>query len=251
VTHTPTEPRREHEAGDRPGLGYVLRRLGFVAPLAFLTTGMPIVGGVLIVASLTGLGESLRGLGEWAPWVFVGGSALLGGFSLLPTHGLSLLGGYVFGWQAGLLLTWTALVCAAALGYYLKSLISRERVMGLIAERRKSRAIHKALVGESLARSSLIVMLIRLSPAAPFAVTNLLMASTGVDWRAFLLGTAAGMLPRCAAVVNVGALLAQVGASAERSLPGWLIVAGIAATVLLLILITLWSRRALARLGLN
>jgi uncharacterized membrane protein YdjX (TVP38/TMEM64 family) len=230
---------------------YVVRRLGFVAPLALLTTGLPVIGGLLILASLLTLGETVRGLESWGPWVFIGGAALLGGLSLLPTHGLSLLGGYVFGFKEGVLLTLTAIVCGAGLAYYLKGLISRERVMGLISEKPESLAVHRALVSESFSRSFLMVVLIRLSPAAPFAVTNLFMASTSVNWRPFLLGTAVGMLPRCAAVVNVGALWGQLGAQAETTAPVWLIVAGIAATVLALALIGMWSRRALLSISLG
>jgi uncharacterized membrane protein YdjX (TVP38/TMEM64 family) len=228
-------------------LSYVAGRLGFLAPLAFLTVGLPILGGLLIVASLGTLSNALTSLDAWGSWVFIAGAALMGGLSLLPTHGFSLLGGYTFGFSGGVLFTMTGIVCAAALGFFLNTMISRERVMGLIAEKPESAAVHRALTGEGFVRSCIIVTLVRLSPAAPFAVTNLLMASTGMHWRAFMLGTAVGMLPRCAAVVNVGSLLAQLGPQAEQMLPTWYIVGGIAATVAVLVLIGRWSRRALAQ----
>jgi uncharacterized membrane protein YdjX (TVP38/TMEM64 family) len=248
MVQTPSASEPKEEPSRWENLLYVARRLGFVAPLAFLTVGLPILGGILIVASLGTLANTVRGFDGWAPWIFISGAALMGGLSLLPTHGFSLLGGYVFGFVDGVLFTMAGILCAAALGFCLNSLISRERVMGLISEKPQSVAIHRALTGEGFLRSCVIVILVRLSPAAPFAVTNLLMASTGMHWRAFLLGTAVGMLPRCAAVVNIGALIAQLGPQAEQTMPAWYIVGGIAATVAALVVIAKWSRRALAQL---
>jgi phospholipase D1/2 len=226
----------------------VLRRLGFVGPLAVFATVLPVLGGLVILAMLVTLGEGLRGLGPWGPWAFIGVTAFLGGMSLAPTHGLSLLGGYVFGFTLGLPIAMTGLVCAAALGFQIKSLLARKRVMGLILEKPESRAVHGALVDGRFWRAFLIVTLFRLSPVAPFAVTNLLMASTGVRWLAFLPGTAVGMLPRCSALVSVGALLAQLGPETEQTIPTWLIGLSIAATIAMLVLIGIWSRRALQRL---
>jgi hypothetical protein len=56
------------------------------------------------------------------------------------------------------------------------------------------------------------------------------------------------MLPRCSALVSVGALLVQLGPDAEQTLPGWQIGLSIAATIAALVLIGIWSRRALQRL---
>jgi uncharacterized membrane protein YdjX (TVP38/TMEM64 family) len=226
----------------------VLRRLGYVGPLAVFATVLPVLGGLVILGMLVTLGEALRELGPWAPWTFIGITAVLGGLSLAPTHGLSLLGGYVFGFTLGLPVAMTGLFCAAALGFQVKSLLARKRVMGLILEKPESRAIHGALVDDRFWRAFLIVTLFRLSPVAPFAVTNLLMASTGVRWPAFLLGTTVGMLPRCSALVSVGALLAQLGTETEQTIPNWLIGLSIVATVAMLVLIGIWSRRALQRL---
>lgn len=230
------------------GPGRVLRRLGFVGPLAVFATVAPVIGGVVILGLLVTLGDGLRQFGVWAPVAFVGITALLGGVSLAPTHGLSLLGGYVFGFTQGLPIAMVGLLGAAVFGFQVKSLIARKRVMGLILEQPGSRAVHRALVDDWFWRAFLIVALVRLSPVAPFAVTNLLMASTGVRWSAFLLGTAVGMLPRCSALVSVGALLVQLGPEAEQSLPGWQIGLSIAATIAALVLIGIWSRRAFQRL---
>jgi uncharacterized membrane protein YdjX (TVP38/TMEM64 family) len=230
------------------GPGQVLGRLGFVGPLALFATVLPVIGGLLILGWLNSLGEGLRQFGTWAPWAFIGSAALLGGLSLAPTHGLSLLSGYAFGLSQGLPIALTGLVCAATLGFLIKSLIARKKVMGIILEKPASRAIHRALVNDRFWRAFLIVTLVRLSPVAPFAVTNLLMASTGVRWPPFLLGTAVGMFPRCSALVSIGGLLAQLGPDAEQTLPNWLIWVSIVATIAVLVLIGVWSRRALKRL---
>jgi uncharacterized membrane protein YdjX (TVP38/TMEM64 family) len=242
-----TEQERTKAAWWR-GPERVLRRLGYVGPLAVCATVLPVMGGLVILGMLGTLGDGLRQFGGWAPVVFVGITALLGGLSLAPTHGLSLLGGYVFGFTHGLPIAMTGLLGAAAFGFRIKSLLARKRVMGLIQERPEAWAIHRALVENRFWRAFLIVVLVRLSPVAPFAVTNLLMASTGVRWPAFLLGTAVGMLPRCSALVSVGALVVQLGPDVERTIPGWQIGLSIVATIVALVLIGIWSRRALRQM---
>ncbi|MEX2670638.1 MAG: VTT domain-containing protein [Phycisphaeraceae bacterium] len=228
------------------GPAYVVRRLGHVGPLAVLTVALPIAGGMTLVVWRAEAGALLNSYEAAAPLVFIAIATVLGALSLLPTHGLSLVGGYVFGFTEGVVITLTAIVIASVLGYFVKRLISRQRVMGLIAERPGSLAVHEALVEGGFWWSALVVTLIRLSPAAPFAMTNLLMAATGVRLVPFTLGTLVGMLPRCAAVVATGDMIARIGA-AEDAQQVWPLVLGIVTTIAAVIVIGAASRRALAR----
>ena len=80
----------------------------------------------------------------------------------------------------------------------------------------------------------------------PFAFTNFLMASAKVPLKSFLLGTAAGMLPRSSAMVLVGAGLSEL--TLENTGDSYVLIMGIAATIFSAIVIAAISRRALARL---
>lgn len=234
-------------ANSKSGVVYVIRRLGHVGPLAVLTLVLPVVGGLTLVYWQQEVGAALEAYEAWAPAVFIGIAAVLGALSILPTHGLSLIGGFVFGFSFGLPITLTAIVIASALGYGVKSLISRDRVMGLIRERPGSLAVHEALVEGGFWWTTSVVTLIRLSPAAPFAMTNLLMAATGVKVPAFIVGTAVGMLPRCAAVVWTGHLIRRITETQDDPARVAVLVVGIAATVAAVIVLGAASRRALAR----
>ena len=227
-------------------LRYLVRRLGHVGPLAVLTVALPLVGGLTLVNNLEEVGAFLETYEAAAIAVFIAAAAVMGAASLLPTHGLSALGGFVFGFVTGVPVTMAAIVIGAGLGYAVKRLISRQRVMGLIGEKPEAKAVHAALVHGGFSWSVLVVTLIRLSPMAPFAATNLLMAATGVKVPAFLIGTAVGMLPRCAAVVAVGHMLAQVG-QAEHAAEVWALVGGMIATVAAVVVLGSASRRALRR----
>ncbi len=233
----------------RHGAAYILRRLGLLAPMALLVLALPIAGGVMVMWQQEAIHGGITGYGAAAPVLFILAAAVLGGLSLLPTHGLSFIGGLVFGFTPGVVVTMAGIICGAAMGFAIKRRLSQRRVMGLIGERPESAAVHAALVGGRFWRAAVVVTLVRLSPAAPFAMTNLVMAATGVRWAPFMLGTAAGMLPRCAAVVYVGSLVAQFGPAAEQTQPTWSIVLSIVATIVAVILIGAWSRRALRGLG--
>ena len=80
----------------------------------------------------------------------------------------------------------------------------------------------------------------------PFAFTNFLMASAKVPLKSFLLGTAAGMLPRSTAMVFVGAGLSEL--TLENTGDSYVLVMGIAATIFSALIIAAISRRALVRL---
>ncbi len=80
----------------------------------------------------------------------------------------------------------------------------------------------------------------------PFALTNLLMTAAKVPLAAFLIGTFAGMLPRSAAVVFFGAGLSELNTSEPFN--AWTFAFGFAATLLSVIVITRFSKQALARM---
>jgi uncharacterized membrane protein YdjX (TVP38/TMEM64 family) len=74
-------------------------------------------------------------------------------------------------------------------------------------------------------RGLLAVVAVRLVPAAPFAVVNLVLGATRVAWAPFLLGNVLGMLPMvCLTAWLAPQILAQIQ---HPSGAGWAFVAGV------------------------
>nr|MDQ3323164.1 VTT domain-containing protein [Acidobacteriota bacterium] len=115
-----------------------------------------------------------------------------------------------------------------------------------LARHEKAEILHKALLGKNFKRAALVITLLRLSPAMPFALTNLLMTAARVPLSAFLIGTLIGMLPRSAAVVFFGAGLSELDFNEPFNI--WTFVFGFVATLLSVIVISYFSKQALAKM---
>lgn len=137
-------------------------------------------------------------------------------------------------------------VGAATISFKINSHISGDRLPDVAGKHPRAAAIYRSLLGENFWRTTLIIFLIRLSVVMPFAFTNFLMASAKVPLKSFLLGTAAGMLPRSTAMVFVGAGLSEL--TLENTGDSYVLVMGIAATIFSALIIAAISRRALVRL---
>jgi uncharacterized membrane protein YdjX (TVP38/TMEM64 family) len=225
------------------------RTLGPTGLLGVAWTAAPAVCGTLLLASLGPVSEWLLyhrhvGLAVYTV-VFVLGA----GLGFLPTYAQSILGGWVFGVVAGLPAALAGFTGGGLLGYQVARRVSKERVEELIQGNPKARAIRDALVGRGPWRTLLVVALLRLPPNSPFALTNLVMATTGVPLPAFLGGTFLGMLPRTAVAVALAAAAAATGAediqTFVRHRGPWLLVAGLAGGMAVLGVVGAIARRAL------
>ena len=92
-----------------------------------------------------------------------------------------------------------------------------------------------------------VLILIRLSPAIPFAATNFVVWASGISFPIFAAGTVIGMLPRATAVVFVGASLSEL--DFDHPQQTWLIILGIIATILAVVLISIIARKAVRRIA--
>jgi uncharacterized membrane protein YdjX (TVP38/TMEM64 family) len=139
----------------------------------------------------------------------------------------------------------------ALIGHAVARRVSKDRVEELISNDAKARAIRDALVGRGTGRTLLVVALLRLPPNSPFALTNLVMATTGTPLPAFLGGTLLGMLPRTAVAVSLAAAAAATGAediqTFVRHRGPWLLAAGVVGGMAVLGVIGAIARRALRR----
>jgi len=187
-----------------------LRKLGPLGPLAVLSLAMPPISGIILIGTLHKVAPWLRAHDELGLLLYVVAFTALGGLALLPTYAQSLLGGWAFGLGVGLMATLTGFVGAALVSYAISWRVSGDRLERMLAQHTRWNAVYRELLHAGFGRAAFIVTLLRLPPNSPFAATNLAMAAIRVPVGPFALGTFLGLAPRTAAVVFVGAGLAEL-----------------------------------------
>lgn len=220
-----------------------LSEFGNLTPIALVTTFLPMAGAAVLLAVGYPLGLWLRENPEVGAVGFALGVMIFCGLALVPTNVIGVIGGFAFGFYAGLLILIAAVVAASFISFLIHGRIIGEKVPDLAEKHPKAGAVYRALVGQGFLRTTTIILLIRLSIIMPFALTNFILASARVSALAFITGTFLGMLPRSAAVVFAGAGLSELTLEAPTDI--WTIWFGIAATLISIIVISIISRRAL------
>jgi uncharacterized membrane protein YdjX (TVP38/TMEM64 family) len=139
-----------------------------------------------------------------------------------------------FGPLLGGLLAMSGALLSAAAGYGIGRALGRQRVRRWFG----SRLNH---VGKRLSRHGvLVVAAVRLLPLAPYSVVNVAAGASDVGLRAFLLGTAFGMLP---GIVGAAVFAEQLVRTLERPEP-WNVVL-LVALVAALLFVARWMERRL------
>lgn len=183
------------------------------------------------------LGAALFGLG------YVGSTVLL-----LPGSVLTLGAGYAWGPLWGVALVSPVSVAAATASFLLGRTFGRGW-----AERRLGKDPRIAAIDRAIGEDGFkLVLLLRLSPLFPFNLLNYALALTRVRLRDYVLASALGMFPATVLFVYLGSLAssgAQLLSGAPTAGPAGSVLywAGLAATLLVVVVVTRSSRRALAR----
>jgi len=187
----------------------------------------------------------VKGLGIWAPIVFIGGYALFVA-ALIPGSVLTIAAGAIFGLTAGTAYAF----CGAALGSIGGFLIARYAARGWV-ERRIEFDERFIAIDRAVAASGFkITFLLRLSPVFPFSMLNYALGLTRVSLRDYALASF-GMLPGTLLYVYYGKLAGDVAAAATGAPESGaaqlaLNVVGLLATIGVTVLVTRIARRALA-----
>jgi len=184
--------------------------------------------------------------------IFAGCYALLCGFGILPTYAPSIVAGWIFGPWLGFPACVIGYLGGSTIGFIISRLASgRHDVEKWIDHWPKGAVIRHALVEERPTRTLLIVSLLRLSPSCPFSLTNLAMASAGVRFRLFILGTLVGMAPRTLLATIVSHWAAEQGAKDLVQLATqqgvWIVAIGIVLLIASFVFIGRISQAALHR----
>lgn len=192
---------------------------------------------------LAGFQNWVTGFGPLAPLVYgVGYIAFV--VLLVPGGALTLGAGFSFGLLLGGLVVFIAANIGAALAFLIGRYFLRERVERWLAGREKLSAVDRAVEEQGWR----VVALTRLSPVFPFNVQNYFYGLTGVSFGGYVLASLIGMLPGTLLYVYIGAAGAGV-AQAAGGAASWgetaLLVAGLAATLMVVVLITRVAKREL------
>lgn len=222
------------------------KELGSLTPIAFVTAFLPMLGSGILILLAHPIGNWLRENWELGTPLYLLGVLFFCGLALLPTNVVGILAGWAFGFDLGIAVLIAGIVGAASISFLIHSRIVGDKLPHVFETHPKAKAIYEALVGQSVWRAALIISLLRLSPAIPFALTNFLMAAARVPLKSYVIGTFVGMLPRSSAVVFVGAGVSEL--TFDDPPNAWLIVFGIVATIISVIVIGRIAKRALNRL---
>lgn len=183
--------------------------------------------------------------GYWGPVILIG-LFVVATLLMLPSSLLTLLSGMIYGPILGLLVIMSATIVGSSLAFLVGRTLLRSRIERFAAKRPRFRALDRAIAERGLR----IVILLRLTPIAPFNVLNYALSLTKVRLRQYMLGTLLGMLPGTALFVYLGSTAREVaqlvsGEQAWGSGATLLFFGGLLVTAGLTIYLTFVARRAL------
>jgi uncharacterized membrane protein YdjX (TVP38/TMEM64 family) len=142
---------------------------------------------------------SVEAMGPLAPLYF-GIVYLIAEVLAVPATPLTLSAGYLFGLTQGVGVVLVAATIAASISFFIGKTFLRSWVETVLEENEKFAKIDKAIAKEGFK----LLLLVRLSPIFPFALSNYLYGASAIDFGAFFWGTLLGFTPGTVAYVYTG-----------------------------------------------
>ena len=218
-------------AGSRAGGGSKARLAVLLAVAAAAVVGYLQLGDALSLAAIAEQEAALRAYQQDHPWLVYGAAFLVyvtvTGLSLPGAAVLTLVFGWYFDFLRAVLLVSFASTSGASLAFLLSRYVFRDAVQSRFGGR--LRAFNDALARDG----ALYLFTLRLVPAVPFFVINLVMGLTPLRLGAFWWVSQVGMLPGTAVYVYAGAAVPDLQLLSERGLGGIVSPQVLAAFVLL------------------
>jgi uncharacterized membrane protein YdjX (TVP38/TMEM64 family) len=218
------------------------------SPLRLIALGAAFVA-LIVVGSQAGpylerFQTWVAGLGAWGPVAFILGYAAAT-VAFAPGAVLTLAAGPIFGLVKGSIYVFVAASLGACLAFLAARHGMRRTIERRVADRPRFAAIDRAIARDGRR----IVFLLRLSPVFPFNLLNYALGLTRVSFVDYAVACL-GMIPGTILYVYLGALGGQaaVAASGGDDTAPWIWAVrllGLAATVVVTVLITRAARRAL------
>ena len=224
-------------------------------PLAFVVL-LALLGAALIIVATGGLELPIRGwlasgiawteanrALSWAVYVLAFAATTV---LLVPATFPTLVGGFVFGFPLGVVPASAGSLLGACGAFLVARFLARDWVKRRIERLPRFDALDNAVRADGFK----VVFLSRLSPFFPFFLLNYAFGVTGVQFRDYVLATWIGLLPALALYVYFGSLaqdlLTLTEGEFDRGPYGLaLAIGGLAATVLLVVVIGRMATRVL------
>ena len=124
----------------------------------------------------------------------------------IPAIPLTASAGYLFGTLPGTAVVLASALVAASVSFQIGRTFLRGWVKSLVAENEQLQSLDAALEKAGFK----VILLLRLSPAFPFALSNYLYGSTGVSFWSYFWATLLGFAPGTLAYVYSGTVAAEV-----------------------------------------
>ncbi|KAJ1459337.1 snare associated Golgi protein-domain-containing protein [Pelagophyceae sp. CCMP2097] len=176
-------------------------------------------------ALLATLSAKVEELGPYGPLYFAG-VYVAAEVLALPAVPLTASAGYLFGAVQGTALVLCSATVAAGVSFWVGRTLLRGWVEGIAGDSAQFAAIDKAVRKEGFK----VVLLLRLSPIFPFALSSYLYGLTAVEFGPYLLATLLGFAPGTFLTVyggEVASVLQQSGDAQDGSSLPWYFYAGI------------------------
>lgn len=231
------------------GIKKTVKDLGRLGPVLLFAIIAPGLGAVILASTFDYWYTDLKNLGSMLLPVYLCSAILLAGLSLIPTHAASLLAGMLFGTFWGPVYALSAIVSAAVISYLFLKFLLGAKAIEIFSMKPRAHEVYKELLNHNGFRTFYIISLIRLSPIMPFAATNVLLSAGRVKLKEFILGSATGLAPRVFIVAMAGAGLTKLDLSIGSH--KGILIAGIAATILIIFIMSSISKKVLQNISQN
>src|SRR5262245_59018832 len=149
------------------------------------------------------LAQSIQGWGDlgFAGLTMLGAAFVVASLLFVPRPAISLVGGLAFGFAA-VPVAFAGYTVGAVAAFLLARRLGRARVLALIAERPKFRAVMQAIDAEGWR----LIGLIRIASPVPGSVTSYLAGVTGIGLWPYTAATFVGSAPQILTFVSFGAM---------------------------------------------
>jgi len=165
--------------------------------------------------------QSLDGMDKQRAAIYFSLFYLLAEILAIPAFPLTAASGYLFGAASGTALCLFIAAIAASISFVIGKTLLRGFVEGILDDNPKFRSLDRAIEKEGFK----LMILLRLSPLFPFALSNYLYGATSIRFSPFFFGTFLGFAPGTFAYVY-GGVIGKALTVGEGMTQPWYVYAG-------------------------